>query len=121
MIDLTLQQLNIVRGLLSKHLPDCEVRAFGSRVSGKAKPYSDLDLVILASERLPLMRLASVREAFQESELSIRVDLLDWYAISAAFRSIIEARFELLQKPGLSKSQSDQLEQSIRASLKEKG
>ena len=47
MIDLAPESLAIVRCLLAAQLPECEVRAFGSRVTGNAKPYSDLDLVLL--------------------------------------------------------------------------
>ncbi len=35
-------------------------------------------------------RLAELKEAFQQSDLPFRVDLLDWNAISAEFRNVIE-------------------------------
>jgi predicted nucleotidyltransferase len=117
MIDLAPEQLAIVRRLLATHVAECEVRAFGSRVTGKAKPYSDLDIALLAPARLPIGRLASLREAFAESELSIRVDVLDWHAISEAFRGIIAAKFELLQKPGATDAESAKLEEGIKANL----
>jgi predicted nucleotidyltransferase len=118
MIDLAPEQLAIVRRLLATHVPDCEVRAFGSRIVGNAKPYSDLDLALLGPARLPLGRLAALREAFAESELSIRVDVIDWHAISEPFRAIIAAKFELLQKPGLTDAESAKLEQAIKANLR---
>ena len=92
MIDLAPESLAIVRNLLAELLPDCEVRAFGSRVTGNAKPYSDLDLVLRGPARLPLGRLTAVREAFAESDLPIRVDVIDWHAISENFRTIIAAK-----------------------------
>ena len=97
MIDLASEHLEIVRRLLAVQVPDCEVRAFGSRVTGNARPYSDLDLVLLGPARLSLGRLAALREAFAESELAIRVDVIDWNAISKNFRNIIAAQFEILQ------------------------
>lgn len=97
MIDLAPEQLAIVRTLLSAQFPECEVRAFGSRVTGNAKPYSDLDIVLVGPARLPIVRLAALREAFAESEIPIRVDLIDWHAISENFRNIIAAKFEILQ------------------------
>ena len=121
MIDLAPEQLAILRHLLATHAPECEVRAFGSRVTGKAKPYSDLDIALLAPARLTIGRLASLREAFAESELSIRVDVLDWHAISEAFRGIIAAKCELLQKPGLTDAESAKLEQAIKANLRGQG
>ena len=35
-------------------------------------------------------KIAELKEAFQESELPFRVDLLDWNAISDEFRIVIE-------------------------------
>ncbi len=37
----------IVHAILQKNVPDREVWAFGSRVKGTAKPFSDLDLAII--------------------------------------------------------------------------
>lgn len=121
MIDLAPEQLDIVRGLLAVHVPECEVRAFGSRVTGKAKPYSDLDIALLGPARLPIGRLAALREALEESELPIRVDVLDWCALSEAFRGVIAARFELLQKPSLTHAESAKLEHTIKANQRDLG
>ncbi len=90
MIDVTPEQLEIILSIVSQFFPDCEVRAFGSRYNGKAKHYSDLDLALVGQGRLDWRRLAELKEAFQESDLSFRVALLDWNAISAEFRNVIE-------------------------------
>ena len=90
MIDVAPEHLEIVLALLSKYLPECEVRAFGSRFSGIAKPYSDLDLAVVGKNTLDWRTLAELKETFQESELPFRVDLLDWNAISDEFRTVIE-------------------------------
>ena len=118
MIDLAPEQLAIVRRLLAAQVPECEVRAFGSRVTGNAKPYSDLDIALLGPARLPIGRLAALRETFQESELAIRVDVIDWHAISENFRAIIAARFEILQNPSLPDAESAKLEQAIKTNLR---
>ncbi len=121
MIDLAPEQLAIVRSLLAAQVPDCEVRAFGSRITGKAKPYSDLDIVLFGPARLSLGRLATLREAFAESELPIRIDLIDWHALSENFRNIISAKFEVLQNSTLSDADSAKQEQSILGNLKGPG
>ena len=90
MIDVTPKQLEIILGMVSQFFPDCEVRVFGSRYNGTAKHYSDLDLALVGQGRLDWRRLAELKEAFQESDLPFRVDLLDWNAISAEFRNVIE-------------------------------
>jgi predicted nucleotidyltransferase len=69
---------HIVRTLLRKLLPDCEVWAFGSRAGGQPKPFSDLDLALIAERPIGLGVLAALAEVFSESDLPWRVDLVDW-------------------------------------------
>ena len=97
MIDLPPQHLATIRRILAEQVPECEVRAFGSRVDAKAKPYSDLDLALVGPARLDLGRLGRLREALQESNVPIRVDLLDWDTISESFRRIVERKYEVIQ------------------------
>jgi len=99
MIELDPAQLAEIRQLLAEHVPDCEVRAFGSRVTGAAKPYSDLDLALVGPGGLELRRMGALREAFEASTLPFRVDLLDWSAIAPSFRDVIQAKFVVMQKP----------------------
>lgn len=99
MIDLEARHLATVQALLARHVPECEVRAFGSRVKGTAKPYSDLDLAVVGPAPLAADRLAALREALTDSELPIRVDVLDWHGIAENFRQIIAAQFEVIQRP----------------------
>jgi predicted nucleotidyltransferase len=97
MIDLAPEYLEKVRATLRQHVPQCEVRAFGSRVSGTAKKYSDLDLAVVCSGKLSNDPLSRLKEAFEESELPFRVDVLDWHATSPEFQKVIEKQFEVLQ------------------------
>ena len=99
MIEVDPSHLAEICRILAGHVPNCEVRAFGSRVSGAAKPYSDLDLAIVGPERLELRSMGALREAFEASTLPFRVDLLDWNAISPSFREVIAAKFVVVQKP----------------------
>lgn len=99
MIDLPSEQLNAVKRILAKHVPFCEVRAFGSRVQQTAKKWSDLDLVVVGSAKLEGTTLSDLKEAFEESTLPIRVDVLDWYAISPNFQSVINEGYEAIHEP----------------------
>ena len=82
-------------------LPDATVWPFGRRLNGGAYEASDLDLAV----RFPpdaidtLLTLARAREALMESELPIRVDLMELARIPAAFRAEIDRRWMLLQAP----------------------
>lgn len=83
------EQLREVLRILAEHAPGLEVRAFGSRVRGTAKPHSDLDLALMTTQPLSLDQEAKLHEAFDESSLPFKVDLLDWAATSASFQTLI--------------------------------
>ena len=85
MIDLSPPHLAIVERILAEHVPECEVRAFGSRATWNAKDYSDLDLAIIGDVTLPRGSVARLKEAFEESRLPMRVDVVDWLAIATGF------------------------------------
>ncbi|MBI2066978.1 MAG: nucleotidyltransferase domain-containing protein [Deltaproteobacteria bacterium] len=96
MIDLPPHHLTTVRRILADTIPGYEVRVFGSRVTGTAKPHSDLDLAVVADHPLDLKTLSRLREAFEESDLPIRVDLVEWNSISDEFRKVIEESYEII-------------------------
>ena len=98
MLDLKTQDLNELERILKAYLPKATVWAFGSRVTGKAKPYSDLDLAIISTQALPLSVMAELQEAFAESDLTIRVDLVDWATASDTFKSIIQQNKRVVQE-----------------------
>lgn len=89
---LTPSQRKSVIAILKKFVPDCEVRAFGSRVQGTHKKYSDLDLALISDKSIPIRTMALLKEAFSESDLPFKVDLVDWAMISEEFRKVIEEK-----------------------------
>ncbi|MBM2812088.1 MAG: hypothetical protein HW416_2847 [Chloroflexi bacterium] len=96
-LDLRPDHLAIVRAILKKQAPGYEVWAFGSRGTGNAKRYSDLDLAIITEAPLSFGVGACLQEAFSESELPFRVDIVDWSTASPAFRAIIAQNHVLLK------------------------
>ncbi len=88
-LDLRPDHWAIVREALSRHVPDREVLAFGSRATWTAKDYSDLDLAIMGEEPLSLRASSALDEALVESDLPFRVDIVDWAKIEDGFRAII--------------------------------
>ena len=72
---------------------------FGSRLSDSAKPYSDLDLALIAPAALSLDCMGHLREAFADSSLPIRVDVIDWHKLTPNFRAEITKRHEILIAP----------------------
>jgi predicted nucleotidyltransferase len=96
MLDLVPEQLAEVRRILQLHVPGRRVRAFGSRVLGTARPFSDLDLAVMGETPLDFRQLSALKDAFAESNLPFRVDVVDWAATSESFRGIIEEAFEVV-------------------------
>lgn len=96
MIDVAPKYLQIIKDIIKKNIPKYEVRAFGSRVTGKAKTYSDLDLVIMSSTPIDKKIIYSTEEDFAESDLPFRVEILDWQTIPKSFQKIINEKYESL-------------------------
>lgn len=96
-IDITPEERAIVLRILNEIVPDRDVRAFGSRVTGTAKPFSDLDLAVMGEEPLPLETRAQLEEAFSASDLPWKVDVLDWESIDNVFQRIISSACVILK------------------------
>ncbi|MFO7774523.1 MAG: nucleotidyltransferase domain-containing protein [Candidatus Hydrogenedentota bacterium] len=88
-LDLEDRHLAMVRAILDAHVPGCEVWVYGSRATGTAKPYSDLDLVIVGEAPLSVRTLALLENAFEESDLPFRVDVADWASLPESFQAAI--------------------------------
>jgi type I restriction enzyme, S subunit len=89
-IDISPVHWTIIQGILQKYVPQYAVWAFGSRATWTAKKYSDLDLAVITDKPLSLSISAELAEAFSESDLPWKVDVVDWATTSEAFRRIIE-------------------------------
>jgi predicted nucleotidyltransferase len=72
MIDLNPDQLEEVKAILRRLVPECEVRVFGSRIPGRARSFSDLDIAVLG-------------------------DVHDWHALSPDFKKVIESGYENIE------------------------
>lgn len=99
MIDLPPDDLAEVRRILQFYVPECRVLAYGSRVTGRAWKYSDLDLALQGPETLDWRRVERLKDAFAISDLPIMVDVQDWAGIGESFRRIILEQCEELQSP----------------------
>mgnify|MGYP001500609964 CR=1 FL=1 len=80
---------DIVEGILQAHLPAGVVAfAFGSRTHGqRLKPFSDLDICLKGAIDPDLV--TALAAAFRESDLPIKVDVVDWNTLAENFRAAI--------------------------------
>ena len=81
--------------LLREHLPDVDVWARGSRVTGKSHDGSDLDLVLRAPglRKIPIGRLDELWEALRESTVPFRVEAYDWARLPERFHGEIKRNY----------------------------
>ena len=89
LIDIRPDHWEIVQRILQEHVPNLEVWAFGSRAKWNAKAFSDLDLAIITDEPLPLDTSAALNEAFSESDLPWKVDVVDWASVGDELKKVI--------------------------------
>lgn len=94
---MTAEELSQLQGILKRYVPDFKVWAFGSRVTGTHKPYSDLDLALVGDEPISIQTRAMLSEALSNSGLPYKVDIVDWASTSEAFRQIIEKQKLVIQ------------------------
>ena len=92
MLELQPKYSQLITRIAHTYAPDCQVRIFGSRVRGTARRYSDADLALIGPKPLSLDQLMHLKEAFENSELPFRVDVVDWQRASPAFKASVEAQ-----------------------------
>ena len=89
----------ILGSIIRQHLPDIEVWVYGSRINGRSRDNSDLDIVLRAPglERIPTGQLSDFEEALQESNIPFRVDAWDWARLPERFHREIERDYVALR------------------------
>lgn len=92
MINLTQEQISLVKDIIYRYLPNCKISVFGSRATGIAKKFSDLDLVIRSYEAISPIIMFKIKEDLAESDLPFRVDVMDWQSISDEFLNAIQSK-----------------------------
>ena len=99
-IALPAEHRRLVLNILHANLPQStQIWVFGSRATGRARRYSDLDLAIDAGRPLTLDEIAGLAEAFSDSDLPYKVDLIDWHEIDDCWRQMIVAERVILTEP----------------------
>ena len=89
-VTLSQNDASLLPGLLAFLPQRIRVIAFGSRVTGSSRPFSDLDLCLKGTPRLSDLEMAELRERFQESNLSIKVDLVQYEDLPSSFQAEVD-------------------------------
>lgn len=91
--------LEMLKDLLKKYVPNAEVWAYGSRVTGSGHEGSDLDVVLRNGDNLSaeVDGWLDLTEAVQQSSLPILLDIHLWATLPEAFHRNIEDAFVVIQ------------------------
>ena len=92
-LDLPSEDFSILQDILRAHVPERPVFIFGSRVTGRARRRSDLDIAIGGDTPLGWSLKGDLLEAFDASDLPIRVDVVDLAEATGIFRKRIESEW----------------------------
>jgi type I restriction enzyme S subunit len=106
-VDIRPDHLRLVLDILRQHVPMAEVLVFGSRAKWLARDTSDLDLCIRDAAPLSFEQMGLLREAFEESNLPYKVDVVDWATISSSFRKVVERHKVVVQEAKRSGGRAD--------------
>ena len=73
-----------------------QVFIFGSRTTGKGKKYSDYDVGIWSKKPVPSSTIVLIEEAFENSDLPYRIDIVDFSLVSPEFRKVALSKIKRL-------------------------
>ena len=87
-----------IREIIFKFLSPKDYRLFifGSRITGKAGKFSDYDIGIQGKGSLSFGTLALIREALEDSDLPVRVDMVDFSSVSPEFKKVALSKVKQL-------------------------
>ena len=93
-IDLSPDHHAQVLGIIRRRLPNTRLWVYGSRARGRARRYSDLDLMLDDhGKTIPVRVMGDLDEDFDESNLPIIVDLHDMALTEARFLERVRRDF----------------------------
>ncbi len=81
------------------YIPQATVLSFGSRVKGRHRPASDLDLAVLCDKETAKKTLPKLNEVFVESDLPFKVQLLDFNRLPENMQDNIIKKYVILYQP----------------------
>lgn len=91
-IDIESKYLEHVKNIINSILQDTNLKiyVFGSRVTGKAKQYSDLDIALKANSEIDSDKITKIKFELEETTIPYKIDVIDLNVISDTFKKCIE-------------------------------
>ena len=92
-VDLSEQALQAINLALSTAVPGRPIFLFGSRVTGLARPDSDLDLLIGGAARLTREEIRAIEESLEDLCLPYEVDVIDMQDAKGMFLKRVQSEW----------------------------
>ena len=73
-----------------------QIFIFGSRVTGKAKKFSDFDVGIFGKKPISFETLGLIDEAFENSDLPYIINVVDFSMVPKNFKKIALSKIKIL-------------------------
>jgi hypothetical protein len=79
-----------IKSIILSQIPDpnAKIFLFGSRATGTAQKWSDIDIGILPSSKMPWNTLPHIKEDLESSTIPYKVDVVDFSVVSDRFKSV---------------------------------
>jgi uncharacterized protein len=100
-VALTPAQTRTVCRILGHVIPGAEVQVFGSRATGRARPFSDLDLLVVNPSRLSWAQRADLHDLFEASDLPFLVDIVEVSALAHGMADRVRSECILISDTGV--------------------
>ena len=86
---INIREKELIIEKIKTFFPHAKILVFGSRLSGKFRKFSDLDISLDDGNPLDLTNLSLLEEALTQSDLLYKVDIVDWNRITKDFQEIV--------------------------------
>lgn len=87
-LELADKYVDFIKKTIFSVLPDVEIYIYGSRVQGKAREYSDVDIALKGN--IAFNDLLKIKALFEDSTFPYKVDVVDLNTLPEKFLNIIE-------------------------------
>lgn len=87
-LELADKYVDFIKKTIFSVLPDVEIYIYSSRVQGKAREYSDVDIALKGN--IVFNDLLKVKALFEDSTFPYKVDVVDLNTLPKKFLNIIE-------------------------------
>ena len=89
-LDLESKYVDFIKSLVHSVLKNADIFIFGSRVQGKAKEYSDVDIALKSADEIPFEKILILKAKFSDSTFPYKVDIVDLNTLDKNFLDIIQ-------------------------------